>query len=95
MKFFKSKIDKLARKKRMCALKKEQIQHEMFERNSARETKIKKLENKCFNDKVIADRKVIELDRQIDKIIRDISSEQIYVNAVAESEKDDYKNMRK
>ena len=91
MKLFKSRIDKLARKKRVCALKKEKIQNTMFERNSARETKIKKLENKCFNDKEIADRKAVELDRQIDKIIRDIDSEQIYVNAVAESEKASYR----
>lgn len=95
MKLFKSRIDKLARRKRVCALKKEQIQNKMFERNSARETKIKKLENKCFSDREIAERKAIELDRQIDKIIRDINSEQIYVNEVAESEKSKYEADKK
>ena len=94
MKLFRSKIDKLARRKRVCALKKEQILHKMFEKNSARETKIKKLENKCYNDKVVAERRALELDRQIDKIVREVTSEQIYVNEVAENEKDDYKEMK-
>ena len=90
MKIFGSKIDRLARKKRVLALKKEKIQTKMKEKNSEIENKIQMLENKSFNNKLVADRKSLEIDRQLEKTVRDIDSEQIYVNAVAESEKTQY-----
>ena len=40
----------------------------MYERNSKRETKIKKIENKAYQDKVQTDVEVAEIDREIDKI---------------------------
>lgn len=94
MKISQHKIDKLAKKKRVLALKKETIMHKMHERNSKRETKIKVLENKSYNDKIVAERRCLEIDRELEKTVRDIESEQIYVNQVAESEKAEYKQAR-
>lgn len=93
--FNQSKIDKLSSKKRKLAMKKEQLTNTMNERNSARETKIKVLENKCFQDREEVNKKIIEIDRQIDKLIREIDSEQIYVNEVANMEKDQYFDEKK
>ena len=88
MKLFKSKIDKLASEKRHLKIKKQSIQDKMHEKNSAIETKLAKLENKAQNNKEIADKQCIEIDRQLQKINRDIESEQIYVNSVADAEKE-------
>lgn len=87
MKIFKSKIDKLASNKRSLLIKQQNIKDRMHERNSAIETKLKKLENKAQFLKEVADKQCIEIDRQLQKINRDIESEQIYVNSVADAEK--------
>lgn len=87
MVLIKSKIDKLARKKKLLILAKENCRLKSDERNSVRETKIKKLENKAFHDREMAEKKIIEFNRQIEKVDREIESEQIYVNSVADSEK--------
>ena len=87
MKIFKSKIDKLASNKRSLLIKQQNIKDRMHEKNSAIETKLKKLENKAQFLKEVADKQCIEIDRQLQKINRDIESEQIYVNSVADAEK--------
>ena len=92
MKLFKSKIDKLASEKRRLKIKKQNIQDKMHEKNSAIETKLAKFENKAQNNKEIADKQCIEIDRQLQKINIDIESEQIYVNSVADAEKEKNKN---
>ena len=89
-KWFKSKIDRLSQTKNEKVIKKQRIIDRMHERNSAIETKLKKLENKAQDNKKVADRLVAELERQIEKLVRSIQSEQIYVNNVADSEKNDY-----
>lgn len=84
----KSKIDRLASQKRGLKIQKQNIQDRMHEKNSALETKIKKLENKAFFLKEVADKQCVEIDRKLQKINRDIESEQIYVNSVADAEKE-------
>lgn len=90
-----SEIDKLARKKKELMLKREKLQRDMRERNSKRETKISILENASQTDYENTNKKVIELNRQLDKIIRDMDSEKIYVNEVAQAETAEYLQSQK
>lgn len=85
-----SKIDKLARKKKELILKREKLLRDMRERNSKRDTKIHILENAGATDYENTNKKVIEMNRQIEKVVRDITSEQIYVNDVANAEKKEH-----
>lgn len=85
-----NKIDKLSREKKELVLKKEKLQRDMRARNSKRETKISILENASQTDFENTEKKVVEIDRQIDKLVRAIDSEQIYVNEVANAEKKEY-----
>ena len=91
----KTKIDKLARNKKELVLKRDKIQRDMRNRNSKRETKIAVLENASQTDYENTQKIVVELNRQIDKAIRDIDSEQIYVNEVANGEKKEYLKAQK
>lgn len=90
-----TKIDKLARHKKELVLKRDKLQRDMRSRNSKRETKIAILENAGQTDYENTQKKVIEINRQIDKAIRDIESEQIYVNEVANGEKKEYLKAQK
>lgn len=90
-----SEIDKLARKKKELMLKREKLQRDMRERNSKRETKISILENASQTDYEETQKKVIKLTRELDKIIRDMDSEKIYVNEVAQAETAEYLQSQK
>ena len=85
-----SEIDRLARKKKELMLKREKLQRDMRERNSKRETKISILENASQTDYENTQKKVVKLTRELDKIIRDMDSEKIYVNEVAQAETKEY-----
>lgn len=86
----KSRIDKLARQKKELMLKRDKLQRDMRNRNSNRETKISILENASQTDYENTNKKVIEINRKIEKVIRAIESEQIYVSEVAKSEKEEH-----
>lgn len=90
-----SNIDKLARKKKELMLKKEKIQRDMRERNSKRETKISILENASQTDYENVQKRVVQLTRELDKVIRDMESEKIYVNEVADAEKKEFLQSQK
>lgn len=90
-----SNIDRLARKKKELMLKREKLQRDMRERNSKRETKISILENASQTDYENTQKKVIKLNRELDKIIRDMDSEKIYVNEVAQAETKEYLQSQK
>lgn len=90
-----NRIDELAVEKKKLMQKKEKITNKMKETNSKRETKMDILQNKCVEDRNAVLKKCQEIDRRIDKIMRDIDSEQIYTNEVANSEKDQYYEERK
>lgn len=90
-----SNIDRLARKKKELMLKREKLQRDMRERNSKRETKISILENASQTDYEETQKKVINLNRRLDKIIRDMDSEKIYVNEVAQAETKEYLQSQK
>jgi hypothetical protein len=62
----------------------------MHERNSAREHKMKKLENAAQKDYENTNKITLAIDRQLAKLVREINSEQIYVNEVADAEKKEY-----
>lgn len=85
-----TKIDKLARRKRELVLLRDKLERDMRNRNSKRETKIAILENASQTDYENTNKKIVELNRQIDKSIRDIDSEQLYVNEVADGEKQEH-----
>lgn len=85
-----SEIDRLARKKKEIMLKRERLQREMRERNSKREVKIDVLTNASQKDYENTQKKVVNLNRKLDKLVRDMSSEQIYVNEVADAERNEY-----
>lgn len=85
-----SEIDRLARKKKEIMLKREKLQRDMRERNSTRENKIQALENASQTDYEETQKKVVKLNRKIDKLVRDMNSEQIYVNEVADAERNEY-----
>lgn len=90
-----NKIDKLSRDKKDLVLKRDKLKRDMHNRNSKRETKIAILENAGQTDFDNTNKKIVELDRQIEKVIRAIESENIYVNEVAESEKREYLQAQK
>lgn len=90
-----SEIDRLARKKKELMLKREKLQRDMRERNSKRETKISILENASQTDYENTQKKVVKLTRKLDKIIRDMDSEKIYVNEVATAETKEYLQSQK
>lgn len=83
----KTKIDRLARYKNNLILEKDGLERAMRERNSKRETKIALLTNAAQNDYEKTNKRIKELELQIAKAIRDIDSEQTYVNEVANGEK--------
>ena len=90
-----SEIDRLARKKKELMLKREKLQRDMRERNSKRETKISILENASQTDYENTQKKVVKLTRELDKVIRDMDSEKIYVNEVAQAETKEYLQSQK
>lgn len=83
----KTRIDKLSKRKKELVLYKERLQRDMLARNSKREAKIHLLENAAQTDYDETNKLIIEIDRQLEKTVREIDSEQIYVDQVAESEK--------
>lgn len=89
-KLFKSKIDRYSQEKNEEEMRKQRILDRMHEKNSAIETKLKKWENKAQDNKKVADRKIKECERRIDKLVRAIQSEQIYVNSIADNETTTY-----
>lgn len=90
-----TKIDKLARQKKELVIKRDKLERDMRNRNSKRETKMAILENASQTDYENTNKKIVELDRKIEKKVRDIDSEQIYVNEVANSEKKEYLQEKK
>lgn len=82
MKLFKSRIDKLVDKASSLVIKKQNIEDKMHEKNSMIETKLKKLENKSFRNKQIADKKTAEIDRLLEKTNEDIKTEQKYYASI-------------
>lgn len=85
-----SEIDRLARKKKEIVLKREKLQRDMRERNAKRGNKIQALENASQTDYEETQKKVVKLNRKLDKLVRDMNSEQIYVNEVADAEREEY-----
>lgn len=85
-----SKIDKLADQKKNLVIEKEKLVRDMRARNSKRDTQLKIITNEGQNDYDETMKKVSELDRKLNKILRDIESEKMYVNEVADAEKEDY-----
>ena len=90
LKIFGSKVDKLSHQKKSLVLKRDKLDKDMKERNANRGNKIQALENAAATDYEETQKKIVELNRKIDKKIREIQSEQTYVQEVAQSETAEY-----
>lgn len=86
MKTEKSRIDELVNEKEKLLFRKERNTNLMHEKNSKIGTKIKKLENKSYRNKVATDDANAVIDRQVNKINKLIELEREYVNSLADSE---------
>lgn len=87
---FKSKIDRLAHKHQKLVALRENKLRAMRERNSRRENKSQEYLNRATKDYEDTQRKVINIDHKIDKVIRDMGSEKIYVENVTSQENKEY-----
>lgn len=90
MSIFESKINKLAAKKQRIISKRDNAERAMRERNSRRENKIQVLTNKSVKDYEDTTRVMTQYDRKLDKIVREMESEKIYVEEVAQMEISEY-----
>ena len=89
-KLFQRKLDRLVQEKQGLEIKKQRIKDKTKTKNSVLETKIDKLTAKTWDNKQVENKLVKEIDRKLDKIARDIDSEKIYANQVADEETKDY-----
>lgn len=87
---FKSRIDRLAHKHQKLVALRENKLRAMRERNSRRENKSQEYLNAATKDYEDTQRKVINIDHKIDKVIRDMGSEKIYVENVTSQENKEY-----
>ena len=90
MKLFTSKIDKLSRKRQRIIAKRDNAERAMRERNSRREAKSQALLNRGTEDWEETMRYTTKLNRELDKLAREIDSERTYVEEVAQSETKEY-----
>lgn len=90
MLLFESKINKLAAKKQKLISKRDNTERAMRERNSKRENKIQVLTNKSVKDYEDTIRVMTQYDRKLDKIVREMESEKIYVEEVTRMEVSEY-----
>ena len=90
MRIFKSKIDKLSKKRQTLIAKRDNAERAMRERNSKREAKAQALLNRGTEDWEETNRYMTKINRELDKLARDINSEKIYVEEVASSETKEY-----
>lgn len=90
MKIFKSKIDKLSKRRQTLIAIRDNAERAMRERNAKREAKSQALLNRGQEDWEETNRFMTKIDRELDKLAREIDSEKIYVQEVASSETREY-----
>jgi len=90
MRIFKSKIDKLSKKRQTLIAKRDNAERAMRERNAKREAKSQALLNRGTEDWEETNRFKEKINRELDKLARDIDSEKIYVEEVAKTETKEY-----
>lgn len=78
--------DKIVDKMDRLTAKRQRLIDEKNVKNSAIENKMKSLEYKSWSNQVSTDSKCNVIDRQLDKLKRDLKSEKEYVNSVVPSE---------
>ena len=92
MKFFGNKIDKLIAKQCRLIVKKQKVKDDVNADASVIETKLARLESKIATKRQIADYKVTEFDREIEKLAGQIELERIYAaSGEPAQEKNKYK----
>lgn len=78
----KSKIDALQILNAKLEVKKQKVKDRQNEQNSRIETKIKELENLSYRNKQVADGKIAEIDRLIEKNIKLMKLEADFYNKI-------------
>ena len=78
MKIFKSKIDKLSKRRQTLIAIRDNAERAMRERNAKREAKSQALLNRGQEDWEETNRFMTKIDRELDKLAREIDSEKIY-----------------
>ena len=88
MKLFKKKnrADFIVERMDKLTAKRQKVVDQKNVRNSAIENKINALEYKSWSNQVKTDSVCNQLDRELDKLRRDLQSEKDYVNSVVHSE---------
>ena len=82
-----SRIDELVKEREALLYQRQENEDKMYEANSKIGTKIKKLENESYRNKIKCDDANAEIDRQVRRITKLISLEGEYVKRLAEEEK--------
>ena len=82
-----SRIDELVKEREALLYQRQENEDKMHEANSKIGTKIKKLENESYRNKIKCDDANAEIDRQVRRITKLISLEGEYVKRLAEEEK--------
>ena len=90
MKLFSSRIERLSRKHQKLTALRENKLRAMRERNSRRENKSQEYLNRATKDYEDTQRVVTNIDHKIDRVIRDMGSEKIYVENVTNQETKEY-----
>ena len=79
----KNKIDELTNVNAMLLVKKQKIQDRQNEQNSKIETQIKELENLAYRNKQVADGRIAEIDRLMEKNLKVMQLEADFYNRIA------------
>lgn len=82
-KFFKDRVNKLIDERDALAIKRQKINDAKNLANSRIEDKIKKLENEAWKNQIAAVNQIEEVNRQMERVERNIISEKEYVNSVS------------
>lgn len=85
MKREKNTIDRMVKENEQLKLEKQRVIDNQNEENSRIETAIRELENKAFRNKQVADTRVAELDRRIEKNEKQIKLEAEYYDKIAKA----------
>lgn len=81
--FFKDRVNKLIDERDALAIKRQKISDTKNLKNSRIEDKIKKLENEAWKNQIAAVNQIEEVNRQLERVERNIISEKEYVNSVS------------
>lgn len=90
-KLFKDKVSRLIDKRDAVTIKRQKVHDKKNRANSRIEVKIADLEKKAWRNQIMATTTMENLNRQLEKIERDLNSEKEYLNSVPTYKPEDIK----